>query len=231
MSMQPFDVSVPQETLDDLRERLARTRFPDEVSGAGWDYGANQAYLRDLTDYWRDGFDWRAQEEIINEFAHFRAEIDGFGVYFIHERGKGPNPLPIILTHGWPDSFFRMLKLIPLLTDPEGHGGKAADSFDIVVSSLPGYGFSERPSERGMTNSRIAALWERLMTEELGYGRFAAHGGDIGSGVTQQLALDRPAPLVGIHLMDVPYLNLVAFTEDASDLSEVEREYLERGRR
>jgi hypothetical protein len=119
MSAQPFDVSVPQETLDDLQERLARTRFPDEVSGAGWDYGANLAYLRELVDYWRDGFDWRAQEEIINGFAHFRAEIDGFGVHFLHERGKVPNPLPIILTHGWPDSFFRMLKLIPLLTDPD----------------------------------------------------------------------------------------------------------------
>ncbi len=231
MSVQTFDVSVPQETLDDLRERLGRTRFPDEVSSAGWDYGANLNYLKELVGYWREGFDWRAQEEIINGFAHFRAEIDGFGVHFIHERGKGPNPLPIILTHGWPDSFYRMLKLVPLLTDPEGHGGEAADSFDVVVPSLPGYGFSDRPTERGMTNSRVADLWERLMTEELGYERFAAHGGDIGSAVTQQLALDRPGPLVGIHLTDVPYLNLVAFMEDASDLSEAERDYMERGRR
>lgn len=231
MSVQPFYVSVPQETLDDLRERLARTRFPDEVEGAGWDYGANRAYLKELADYWRDGFDWRAQEEVINGFAHFRAEIDGFGVHFVRERGKGPNPLPIVLTHGWPDSFFRMLKLIPLLTDPASHGGDPADSFDVIVPSLPGYGFSDRPTERGMTNSRVAELWERLMTEELGYERFAAHGGDIGSSVTQQLALDRPGPLVGIHLTDVPYLNLVAFTEDASDLSEAERDYMERGRR
>jgi len=230
MSVQPFDVSVPQETLDDLRERLGRTRFPDEVSGAGWDYGANLAYLRELCDYWRDGFDWRVQEKIINSFAHFRAEIDGFGVHFIHERGKGSNPLPIILTHGWPDSFFRMLKLRPLLTDPEGHCGDPADSFDVVVPSLPGYGFSDRPTERGMTNPRVADLWERLMTEELGYERFVAHGGDIGSGVTHQLALDRPGPLVGIHLTDVPFLNLAGSVEDAPDLSESERSYMERGR-
>jgi pimeloyl-ACP methyl ester carboxylesterase len=230
MSMQPFDVSVPQETLDDLRERLGRTRFPDEVSGAGWDYGANLAYLRELCDYWRDGFDWRVQEEIINAFAHFRAEIDGFGVHFIHERGKGSNPLPIILTHGWPDSFFRMLQLIPLLTDPEGHCGDPADSFDVVVPSLPGYGFSDRPTERGMTNPRVADLWQRPMTEKLGYERFAAHGSDIGSGVTHQLALDRPGPLVGIHLTDVPFLNLAGSVEDAPDLSESERSYMERGR-
>jgi len=124
-----------------------------------------------------------------------------------------------------------MLQLIPLLTDPERHGGDSADSSDVVVPPLPGYGFSDRPTERGMTNSRVADLWKRLMTEELGYERFAAHGGDIGSGVTQQLAIDRPGPLVGIHLTDVPFLNLAGFVEDASDLSEGEREYMETGRR
>ena len=231
MSVQPFDVAVPQETLDDLRERLRRTRFPDEISGAGWDYGANLAYLRELTGYWRDGFDWRKQEAELNRFAHFRAEIGGFGVHFVHERGEGPNPLPIVLTHGWPDSFYRFHKVVPMLTDPARFGGDPTDSFDVVVPSLPGYGFSDRPTGRGTSYSRVAELWRRLMTEELGYGRFAAHGGDIGRGVTQQLALDRPGPLVGIHLTDVPYSNPAAFAEDASDLSEAERDYAERVRR
>jgi epoxide hydrolase len=158
VSVQPFDVSVPRDTLDDLRERLRRTRFPDEVSGAGWDYGANLAYLRELADYWRDGFDWRKQEAELNRFAHFRAEIGGFGVHFVHERGEGPNPLLIVLTHGWPDSFYRFHKIVPMLTDPARYGGDPADSFDVVVPSLPGYGFSDRPTERGMTRARVAGL-------------------------------------------------------------------------
>jgi pimeloyl-ACP methyl ester carboxylesterase len=231
VSVQPFDVSVPRDTLDDLRERLRRTRFPDEVSGAGWDYGANLAYLRELADYWRDGFDWRKQEAELNRFAHFRAEIGGFGVHFVHERGEGPNPLPIVLTHGWPDSFYRFHKIVPMLTDPARYGGDPADSFDVVIPSLPGYGFSDRPTERGMTRARVAGLWGRLMTEVLGHERFAAHGGDVGGDVTQLLALDRPDSLVGIHLTGVPYSNLAAFAGDASDLSAAERDYVERGRR
>ncbi|MDQ3926111.1 MAG: epoxide hydrolase [Actinomycetota bacterium] len=231
MGAQPFEVSIPQETLDDLCERLARARWPDEVAGAGWDYGSNLVYMKELTDYWQHGFDWRAQEAKINRFAHFRAEVDGFGIHFIHERGRGPEPIPIILTHGWPDSFYRMLKIIPLLVDPARHGGDPAYSFDVIVPSLPGYGFSDRPTERGMTPSRIADLWARLMTQELGYERFAAQGGDIGSSVTQQLALDYPDSLAGIHLTDVPYLNLVTFYEGASELSEAERKYLEEGRK
>ena len=231
MSAQPFDVSVPQETLDDLRERLGRTRFPDEVEGAGWDYGANLAYLRELVEYWRDGFDWRAQEAELNRLSHFRAEVGGFGVHFVHERGEGPDPLPIVLTHGWPDSFYRFHKVLPMLTDPARYGGDPTDSFDVVVPSLPGYGFSDRPTGRGTSYSRVAELWARLMTEVLGYGRFAAHGGDVGRGVTHRLALYRPDALVGIHLTDVPYVDPAAFAEDAPDLSEVERDYAERVRR
>ena len=227
MSMQPFEVDVPQETLDDLRGRLGRTRFPDEVEGAGWYYGANLAYLRDLCEYWRDGFDWRKQEAELNRFSHYRAEIGGFGVHFVRERGRGPDPLPIVLTHGWPDSFYRFHKIVPMLTDPARFGGDAADAFDVVVPSLPGFGFSDRPARRGTSYSRVAGLWARLMTEVLGHGRFAAHGGDIGRGVTQQLALDRPGPLVGIHLTDVPYSDPATFAGDAPDLSEAERDYVE----
>jgi microsomal epoxide hydrolase len=229
LNIRPFRVEVPQDDLDDLRERLARTRWADEVEGAGWDYGTSLGYLRELTDYWREGFDWRAQEEAINRFTNFRATIGGFGLHFIHERGKGPDPLPILLAHGWPDSFYRFHKLIPLLTDPGSHGGDPADSFDVVVPSLPGYGFSDRPTDRGMTGERVTGLFHGLMTEALGYQRFAAHGGDIGSGLTEMLARKHAASLAGIHLTDVPYSHMFTMTPD--DLSGAEREYLAAGQR
>ena len=229
LNIRPFRVEVPQDDLDDLRERLARTRWADEVEGAGWDYGTSLGYLKELTDYWREGFDWRAQEEAINRFTNFRATIGGFGLHFIHERGKGPNPLPILLAHGWPDSFYRFHKLIPLLTDPGSHGGDPADSFDVVVPSLPGYGFSDRPTDRGMTGERVTGLFHGLMTEALGYQRFAAHGGDIGSGLTEMLARKHAASLAGIHLTDVPYSHMFTMTPD--DLSGAEREYLAAGQR
>lgn len=229
MSVQPFEVSIQQETLDDLRERLARTRWTDEVEGAGWDYGTNLDYLKELVDYWQNGFDWRRQEESLNRFAQFRAEVDGFGLHFVHERGKGPDPMPLLLTHGWPDSFFRFHKVIPMLTDPARYGGDPADSFDVVVPSVPGYGFSDRPTSKGFASERTADLFARLMSEELGYGRFSAHGGDVGSGVTEKLAGTYADSLIGIHLTDVPYWHLFAIPQD--DLSEDERDYLEAGRR
>src|SRR5437667_6253090 len=200
MSIQSFEIAIPQATLDDLRERLAHTRWPDEVEGAGWDYGTNLQYIKELTDYWQYQYDWRKHEAELNTFAQFKAEVDGVGIHFIHERGKGPNPTPIILLHGWPDSFYRMHKIIPLLTDPAGYGGNPADSFDVIVPSLPGFGFSDRPRERSWTLAKTAELWARLMTSELGYQRFAAAGGDFGSGVTRLLALAHPDLLIGIHL-------------------------------
>lgn len=223
MSIQPFTITIAQSTLDDLHERLARTRWPDEVEGAAWDYGTNLAYLKTLVDYWQHHFNWRTQEAMLNRFAHFRAEIDGFGVHFIHERGKGSNPLPLVLTHGWPDSFYRMHKIIPMLSDPASSGGSPFDSFDVIVPSLPGYGFSDRPRQRGMTSRRTAELWARLMTEVLGYQRFAAAGGDVGGGVTRFLALSHPNLLIGIHLTD---LGLPALIPDQSDLTSAEKQYL-----
>ena len=216
MSTQPFKVDIPQATLDDLHQRLANTRWPDEIEDADWDYGTNLGYLKELANYWQHSFDWRKQESMLNGFAHFRADIDGLGIHFIHERGKGPNPTPIILTHGWPGSFFDMLKVIPLLTDPESHGGKAEDAFDVVVPSLPGYGFSDRPAQRGMTVSRIADIWVHLMTKELGYSHFAAQGGDWGSGVTEQLAVAHPDVLLGFHLNNMPYTRLFAHVANPS---------------
>lgn len=229
MSVQPFKVQIPQATLDDLQERLKRTRWLNQVQGASWEYGTNLAYLKELVNYWLTTFDWRSQEAALNRFAHFRTTVDGFGLHFIHERGKGSNPLPILLTHGWPDSFLRMHKIIPLLTDPASHGGDTEDSFDVVVPSLPGYGFSDRPTVKGFTDRHSADLFAKLMSQELGYQRFAAHGGDIGGGVTEALAIGHPDSVVGIHLTDIPYWHLFALPQ--AEWSEAERSYLEASKR
>src|SRR5215212_4226720 len=221
MDARPFGVRVSDEALDTLRSRLGRTRWPDEVADAGWEQGTSLAYLRELVGYWQSGFDWREREERLNRFAHFRAEVGGFGIHFVHERGKGPDPLPLILTHGWPSTFFEFSKIVPLLTDPGNHGADAADAFDVVVPSLPGFGFSDRPRERGFSR-RIPELWARLM-EGLGYSCFAAHGVDVGSSVANLLGLWHPDRLVGIHVTypAEPYLG-----PGAPALSEREKEFL-----
>ncbi|HZR38782.1 MAG TPA: epoxide hydrolase [Ktedonobacteraceae bacterium] len=222
MSIQPFTINVPQTILENLHDRLARTRWTDEVEGAGWDYGANLGYMKELANYWQHEYDWRKHEAALNNFAQFKAEVDGIGIHFIHERGKGPNPTPIILTHGWPDSFYRMHKIIPMLTDPARFGGDPADSFDVIVPSLPGFGFSDIPQQR-ITLDRTAELWARLMTDVLGYKRFGAAGGDFGSPITQLLALAHPESLVGIHVTDIGFYNLY---NQQSDLSEAEQRFL-----
>lgn len=221
--IRPFTVHIPQSDLDDLSDRLARTRWPDEVSGAGWDYGSNMDYMQELCDYWRNKFDWRAQENAINKFAHFRAEIGGIGIHFIHERGKGENPVPIMLLHGWPSSFWQMQKIIPFLTDPEGHGGEASDSFDVIVPDLPGYGFSDRPKEKGMSVLRIGDLFARLMTEGLGYERFAVRATDLGTGAAQQLGLTYSNSIIGLHLSGA---NPGASASPPQDLSEAEKKFV-----
>ena len=199
MELEPYVVDVAQAGLDDLRERLARTRWPDEVEGAGWDYGASLAYMRELVEYWRTGFDWRAAERAMNAVPHFRARVDGLGIHLIHQRGRGPAPMPLLITHGWPSSFVEMLALIPLLADPGAHGGDPADAFDVIVPSVPGFGFSDRPG-RGMTRSRVAGLWAALM-EGLGYPRYAAHGNDIGAVISGWLAADHPDRLIALHTL------------------------------
>jgi hypothetical protein len=224
MDVRPFTVAIPDDVLADLRDRLARTRWPDEVADAGWAYGANLAYMRDVVDYWRTDFDWRAQERTISTFANFRAEVDGRGIHFIHERGKGPNPMPLLITHGRPSSFVEMLEIIPLLTDPGGHGGDPADSFDVVVPSVPGFGFSDRPLERGMTRGRIADSLAQLMVG-LGYDRFAAHANDIGAVITGFLGLDYPERLIGIHTL-MPGTPRPYFGDGAREVSDAERAYI-----
>jgi pimeloyl-ACP methyl ester carboxylesterase len=222
MTGESFRVHVPREILDDLHERLVRTRWTDEVRGAGWDYGTNLAYLKELVAYWEKTFDWRAQEEAINRFSHYRARVDGFGIHFIREKGRGRDAFPLVLLHGWPASFLQMVKIIPLLADPASHGGDPVDSFDVIVPSLPGYGFSDRPRERGMTVARIASLVHRLVTEELGYERYGVRGSDMGAGVAQQLALTFPDSVIGIHLSGTnPY-----FGETPPGLSPAEKVFL-----
>ena len=199
--VQPFSIEIPEASLRDLRERLRRTRWPDEVPDSGWDFGTNLGYLKNLVAYWRDAFDWREQERRLNELSHFRTDIDGLGIHFIHVRGDGPSPFPLVLTHGWPSSFFDLTKLVPLLTDPAAHGGNPADAFDVVVPSMPGFGFSSRPTER-FVSARVADLWAQLM-RRLGYERFGAHGGDIGGGVTARLGQFHPEVVAGIHVTNV----------------------------
>ena len=210
MEVRPFTIAVENSVLDDLRQRLADTRWPDEIPNTGWDYGSNLTYIKELVDYWRTDFDWRAQEAELNAFNHFKSEVDGLDIHFIHENGKGPNPIPLIITHGWPSCFFEMTKIIPLLADPASHRGDAADSFDVVAPSLPGFGFSDHAQDRGMEVQRVAGMWNKLMTQNLGYPKFGAQGGDIGSGVTARLGFAHSDTLYGIHLTSItrptPYL-------------------------
>ena len=173
--MRPFRVDVPDEVLNDLHARLKRTRWADDFANESWQYGTNTAYLKELVAYWIDGYDWRKQERAINAYPQFRTEIDGVPIHFIHVRGKGPNPKPLILSHGWPWTFWEYRKVIDPLSDPGAHGGDPADAFDVVVPSLPGYGFSTPLRKPGVNFWRTSGLWVKLM-EELGYTRFAAHG-------------------------------------------------------
>ncbi len=223
MEKHTFTVQVPQEVLDDLKDRVARTRWPDEAVDAEWDYGSQLTYMQELAHYWRTAFDWRAQENMINRFTQYRAEVDGLGIHFIHERGEGPNPFPLLLTHGWPSTFLEMGKLIPLLTNPARFGGDPKDAFDVVVPSLPGYGFSDRPSWRGFW--KVHTYWAKLMTE-LGYEQFGAQGGDVGAGVTSNLGRFFPERLRGIHLSS--NLAWPSPLPDAPNLSEAEKDYLAR---
>jgi len=210
MEVTPFTINIPDVVLDDLRRRLELTRWPGDSPGGNWDYGTNLTYLQELVDYWRRHFDWRAQEQRLNAFSHYKATIDGLGVHFIRQPGQGPRPMPLIITHGWPGSFFEMYKLIPLLTDPGAHGGNPSDAFDVVVPSMPGYGFSEPSTQPGMHVFKVAELWAKLMTEHLGYQRFGAQGGDWGASVTAYLGFAYPQQLIGIHVTSMtrptPYL-------------------------
>ena len=208
--MEPFEIAISDEVLEDLRRRLQHARWPDEMPGTGWEYGSNLDYVKELVEYWRTDFDWRAQEKKLNAFNHFKTDVDGLSIHFIKENGTGPNPMPLVITHGWPSTFFEMTKIIPLLADPGSHGGDPADSFDVVAPSLPGFGFSQASQEPGMQVQKVADLWAKMMTENLGYPKFAAQGGDIGAGVTSRLGYAHSDKMIGVHLTSItrptPYL-------------------------
>ena len=200
-----------------------RTRWPDAIDGLGWEQGAEPGYLRSLLGDWAD-FDWRAREAELNRLAHYRARVGDLGVHFVHERAAGrSDAIPIVLTHGWPSTFLEMLPLVPLLTDPAAHAIDGP-AFDVVIPSLPGYGFSDRPRRPGMTTQTIAGLWHQLM-RGLGYSRYAAGGADFGAGVATFMALDDPRPIVGLHLT---FLEEEPVTgPEARPLSPAERAYLD----
>jgi pimeloyl-ACP methyl ester carboxylesterase len=195
----PFSIRVPDAALDDLKQRLARARFPEPLPPAGWAYGTDLAYLKDLVGYWRDRFDWRAQERRLNQFEQFTTSIDGLPVHFIHRRSKQPNAFPLLVTHGWPGSIVEFTKVIGPLTDPAAHGGRAEDAFDVVMPSLPGFAFSGKPAEPGYDPARIAQMLAKLMAR-LGYQRYGAQGGDWGAIVNTQVALADPQHVAGLHL-------------------------------
>jgi pimeloyl-ACP methyl ester carboxylesterase len=211
LTVQPYEIRVAEQVLEDLRERLRSTRWPDPAPGPAWSQGTDLDYLRDLTGYWLDGFDWREQERRLNGYDHFVADVDGVAVHFVHQRSGKP---PLVLTHGWPSTFAEMLPLVDRL----------ADRFDLVVPSLPGYAFSARPARVGVDREYVARLWHRLM-QGLGYERYGAHGGDFGAGVATSMALTEPARMVGIHLSTPevsPFLG-----PGSAPLTPVERAYLD----
>jgi pimeloyl-ACP methyl ester carboxylesterase len=194
-----FHIRVDDSTLEDLRLRLSMTRFPDQIDGTGWEYGTPIAYVRELVRYWRDEYDWRAQEAQLNELDHFRTRIDGQQIHFVHARSRHADALPLLIVHGWPGSVVEFLDVIPRLTDPEAHGGRAEDAFHVVAPSLPGYGFSEPPRAPGWDIRRVAHAFVELM-ERLGYPRYGAQGGDWGAQIVTRLAALDPEHCAALHL-------------------------------
>lgn len=207
-----FKVSVPEQVLVDLKNRLKNTRWPGEAEGSAWNFGTSETYLKDLVSYWLNTYDWRKHEAILNQYPQYIADVKGVKIHFQYIKGKGKNAKPLILTHGWPDSYYRFHKVIPLLTDGE-------QSFDLVIPSIPGFAFSEKVA---MSNEAVADLWKTLMTENLGYEKFYAAGGDVGMGVTKALASKYPEAVAGVHFTDLGY---PMGQEDPNTMTEAEKQF------
>jgi pimeloyl-ACP methyl ester carboxylesterase len=224
MQLSPFQIAVPDDAIADLKTRLQRVRWPDQPDDVGWDHGTDLAYVQDLVRYWREEYDWRRAEHHLNSFSQFTATVRGLRIHFIYERAKQGGGLPLVITHGWPGTFAEMTRLIPLLT-------RALNTrdlpFDVIVPSLPGYGFSERPTRTGMHVAAIADLWAELMSG-LGYERFLAQGGDLGAAVTMSLASRFPERVRGIHLNFVPNSYQPPVEPAGEAITDEERAYLER---
>jgi microsomal epoxide hydrolase len=225
-TIEEFRIDIPQADLDDLRDRLAGTRWPDQLPGVGWDYGIALDDVRELASYWRTGYDWRVHERQLNSFPQFTTEIDGQRVHFLHVRSGAPGALPLIMTHGWPGSVVEFMEIIGPLTDPGAHGGDPDDAFDLVVPSIPGFGFSGPTRSPGWNVPRVARAWDELMGR-LGYRRYGAQGGDWGSGISRELGVLFPEHLIGVHLNTLsPY-----FSGDLDELDPQDRARVERLRR
>lgn len=224
-SPEPFTLRTAPEALADLRARLRATRWPDAPQDAGWSLGADVGYLRELVEYWANEFDWPAQELALARLPHFRMPVGGLGIHFVHAKAVAPTGpvLPLVLSHGWPDSFWRYTKVIPLLTDPGAHGADPADAFDVIVPDVPGYGYSDRPAGAPLDSIAVADLWAQLM-DQLGYARFGAAGGDIGSHVSRYLGLNHADNVVAVHRTDA---GLPIFTGDRAELSDAERDWMD----
>ncbi len=220
MAIRKFEVPYSEDALRDLRERLAHTRWPDTISGSGWTYGFDLAYLQRICNYWRDQFDWKAQVGHLRQLEHFQYTTGDDAIHFVRMRGQGDSPMPILLLHGWPGSFLEMLKLGRLLTQQTNQG-----SFDVIIGSLPGFGFSSRPTKPGMNTARMADLFAGLMSE-LGYSRFACHGGDFGASVSSWLARRHAERIIGIHLNYIPGYYRPALAEGETPTPE-EQQFLD----
>jgi len=228
-AIRPFRVAIPQSVLDDLHDRLARTRWPEKLPGDDWSSGVPVGYLEELAEYWRMGYDWREWEARLNEFPQYTTEIDGQNVHFLHARSPEPDALPLILTHGWPGSVVEFLDIIGPLTDPRAHGGDPADAFHLVIPSLPGFGFSGPTRDGGWDTARIARAWAELM-HRLGYERYGAQGGDIGAAVAPQLGRVTPGRVVGVHVNGGPgpMPALPLSDDELASLTDVERDRVRR---
>jgi epoxide hydrolase len=228
--VQPFRVEIPETALDDLRDRLARTRWPEELPGVGWAHGVPLDYLKELAAYWRDRYDWRAQEAGLNRYPQFLTTIDGARVHFLHVRSPEPEALPLVMTHGWPGSVVEFLDVIGPLTDPRAHGGDPADAFHLVVPSIPGYGFSGPTSDTGWTTERVGRAWVELM-HRLGYQRYGAQGGDWGAFVSPEVGRADPDRVVGVHVNAATF-GFIPFgevgPEELATFTEAEKARLER---
>src|SRR5580658_3186905 len=229
--MREFKIDVPQSQLDDLKQRLAATRWPDEMPGVGWSRGAPLSYIRELAEYWRTSFDWRAAEARMNQFPHFLTEVDGVQVHFLHARSTEPNAMPLIITHGWPGSFVEFLDVIDPLINPTAHGGDPADAFHVIIPSMPGYGFSGPTHQLGWDTERVALAWTELM-RRLGYTRYIAQGGDWGSPISLRVGLADPEHVAGVHInmcVTLPPPDPAVMAQLISQLSESDMERLQFG--
>lgn len=228
MTIRAFRISIPDASIEDLRNRLKVTRWSASLDPNGWEDGASLSFMKRLVDHWLYRFDWRAQEQRLNRLPNRMMTVDGQDIHFIHQPGTGPSPMPLVLTHGWPGSFVEMEHLIPLLADPGAHGGDPADAFHVVVPSLPGYGLSPAPLHAGLSSRGIAILWQGLMAG-LGYSRFGAQGGDIGAGVSTWLARLFADKVSGIHLNYIPGSYRPPLGEPMPPLTSDEQAFLDRG--